>query len=138
MTLSLYCLVGYVVWAMLLVVAIVALRGVEVLAGRKRVNEFPGGVQHGGDAYWRLYRAHANTVENLSLVAILVLTAAVAHVAGPTFDRLAAVALGARVAQSLVHISSGSSLAVSVRGTFFFAQLGCFAWMAVELLRRLA
>jgi len=53
---------------MLLVVAVVLLGGLEVLAGRKRLNEFPGGVQHGSDRYWRLYRAHANAIRKPAAV----------------------------------------------------------------------
>jgi hypothetical protein len=102
------------------------------------VNEFPGGVQHGGDRYWRLYRAHANTVENLSIVAILVLVGTLVHVYQGTFDKLALVALGARVVQSLAHVASGSVMAVNVRFTAFLTQYACFAWMMLEIARTAA
>src|SRR5207248_2922194 len=97
MTLPLYCLLGYVGWTMLLLLAIVSVRGLAVFTGKKRVNEFPGGVPHGGDAYWRLYRAHANVVENLPIVASVILVGTLLHVATPAFERLPAIALGARV-----------------------------------------
>lgn len=136
MTVALTCLVGYALWTMLLVVAVVSARAVDVFTGRKRINEFPGGVQHGGDAYWRLYRAHANSVENLPIVAVLILVGTVAHVASsPTFARLAEVALAARVVQTLAHVTSGSVAAVNVRFTAFATQMVCFGWMAVAILR---
>jgi uncharacterized MAPEG superfamily protein len=135
MTPALWALVGWAAWAMLLALAIVGARAVEVLRGRKRTNEFPGGVQHGGDAYWRLNRAHVNTVENLPIFAAVVLVGTLVHVYPGTFNTLALVALGARVAQSLVHLSSGSAAAVNVRVTAFLTQHACFAWMIVELAR---
>lgn len=134
MTLPLRCLVGYALWTMLLVVAIVGARGLEVFGGRKKMNEFPGGVQHGTERYWRLYRAHANTVENLPIVAILVLTGTLLHVATPLFDKLPAIALCARVVQSIVHVASGSVAATTLRFTAFATQYVCFAVMAAEIL----
>jgi hypothetical protein len=135
MTIPLYCLVGYAAWTLLLVVLVVSARGVSVFTGKKKMNEFPSGLQHGGDTYWRLYRAHANTVENLPIVTILILVGTTLHVATPIFTRLPEVALGARVVQSLVHIASGSVPAVTVRFTAFATQLVCFGWMILEILR---
>jgi uncharacterized membrane protein YecN with MAPEG domain len=138
MTPPLWALLGYAAWTMLLVVCIVSARGLEVFGGKKKVNEFPGGVQHGGDRYWRLYRAHANTVENLPIVAIVVIVGTLVHVYTRTFNTLPLVALGARVVQSLAHVSSGSVTAVNVRFTAFLAQYVCFAWMALEIVRHAA
>lgn len=135
MTVALRCLLGYAAWTMLLTVAIVTARGLAVLSGKKKLNEFPGGVPHGGETYWRLCRAHANTVENLPIVAIIILVGTAMHVATPMFERLPQIALGARVVQSIAHVSSGSSGAISVRFTAFAAQYVCFGWMLVELLR---
>jgi uncharacterized MAPEG superfamily protein len=129
----LFCLVGFAAWAVLLVLTVGLLRTMDVLGGKKRSNEFPSGVPHGGDRYWRINRAHINTVENLPIFAALVLTGAVTHVASPMFERLPELVLGARVVQSLVHISSGSALAVNLRFTAFLVQLGCFLAMAAIL-----
>ena len=135
MTPALWALVGYAAWAMLLAALVVGARAVLVLRGEKRTNEFPGGVQHGGDAYWRLNRAHVNTVENLPIAAVVVLVGTLVHVYPGTFNALALVALGARVVQSLAHLSSGSVTAVNVRVTAFLTQHVCFAWMIVEIVR---
>jgi uncharacterized MAPEG superfamily protein len=134
----LICLVGYAAWTIVLVILVVSARGLEVFAGKKKMNEFPGGVLHGGDAYWRLYRAHANTVENLPVFAVLVLAGTALHVATPAFARLPEIALGARVLQSLVHMASGSVSAVKVRFTAFFTQIICFVWMIIDILRTAA
>jgi uncharacterized MAPEG superfamily protein len=130
MSVALCCLVGWCAWAIALVLAVGLTRVAQVLAGKKRSNEFTSGVPHGGDLYWRLNRAHINTVENLPVFAALTLTAALMHVDVGT---IAAVALGARVVQSLVHISSGSVIAVNVRFTAFATQLACFVVMIVRL-----
>src|SRR5947199_6576339 len=95
-------LVGFAAWAMLLILAILSWRGLEILRGNRKFNEFPGGVEHGSAAYWRLYRAHANTIENLPIVIALVVASLQLHVAGGRFDRAAAVALVARVVQSTI------------------------------------
>src|SRR5947208_16210155 len=104
MTRPLACLVGFAAWAMLLVIAITVARVSQVLRGQKRPNEFPSGVPHGGDRYWRLNRAHLNTVENLPIFAALVLTGEAARVAGGGFALACEIALGARVVQSLTHV----------------------------------
>jgi MAPEG family len=131
MTRSLYCLVGFAAWAVLLVLAIAAARVFQVLTGKKRANEFPSGVPHGGDGYWRLNRAHVNTVENLPIYGSLILAAALVHV---DVTLPAEIALLARLAQSLVHISSGRSMAVNVRFTAFATQIACYVTMMVKLL----
>jgi hypothetical protein len=115
-----------------LVLCVGAARVVQVLGGNKRANEFPSGVPHGGDRYWRLNRAHMNTVENLPIIGALTLTAALLHVDIAT---AATVALAARVVQSLVHVASGSVVAVNVRFTAFATQLACYVFMIVRLLR---
>jgi hypothetical protein len=135
MTLPLWCLIGYASWTLLLVIAIVSARGLVVLAGKKRVNEFPGGVEHGSAHYWRLYRAHQNCVENLPIVAIVILIGTILHVHATWFERLPAIALGARVVQSLAHISSGSVAAVTIRFLGFGAQIVCFVWMIFLIVR---
>jgi uncharacterized MAPEG superfamily protein len=134
--LPLIALFGYVVWTMLLVLAVLSWRGLEILRG-KAFNAFPGGVEHGSPAYWRLNRAHANTVENLPIVIALVLGGLHLHATGATFDHAAIVALVARVGQSLAHVSSGRSVVVGVRFTFLAVQYVCFGVMLVEILRSL-
>ena len=135
MPVALACLLGFAAWAILLVAVLAASRAAQVLTGRKRSNEFPSGIQHGGERYWRLNRAHVNTVENLPIFATIVLVGAVVHTSTPTFGLLAGVVLAARVVQSLVHISSGSELAVNVRFTAFITQLLCYVWMLTEIVR---
>ena len=99
----------------------------KVVAGTAKPTDFTAGVPHGSDAYWRLNRAHLNCLENLPLFASVVLVATVASMRSPTLDTLARVYLGARVGQSLAHLSSGGTGAVNVRFGFFLVQVGCLA-----------
>src|SRR5256885_16509731 len=104
MTIPLWSLLAMVTWTMALVIAISMYRRGQVELGRKRDNEFPSGVPHGTDRYWRLNRAHVNCVENLPLFASVVLVAHVAHIQNSTLDLLSIVYVGARGGQSTVHI----------------------------------
>src|SRR4051812_46467653 len=94
-------LIGFAAWTMLLVLAILTWRGLMIMTGGKKFNSFPGGIEHGPPAYWRLNRAHANAVENLVLFAVLVFAGLHVHANGPLFQTAPVVVLGARVGQSL-------------------------------------
>ena len=123
MPVPLSCLLGFVVWTLLLVLCIGATRVALVMQGKARPNAFPADAPHGGELYRRLLRAHLNCLENLPLFGAVVLTAQVLGVGGATLDLLARVYLGARVAQSCIHISSGRSRAVNMRFFAFLTQL---------------
>jgi uncharacterized MAPEG superfamily protein len=135
MTTPLWCLLGFVAWTLLLLLAIAVARVGAVLRGEKQANEFPSGVPHGGDAYWRLNRAHLNCLENLPIFAAVVLVAAVAGVREPILDTLARTYLGARVGQSIAHVSSGGVVAVNVRFVFFVVQTACVIGFLLTLWR---
>ncbi len=136
MTVPLWCLLGFAAWTLLLVVAVAAARVMQVVAGEKRPDEFTAGVPHGGDAYWRLNRAHLNCVENLPLFASVVTVGTFAGITWPLFGTLAQVYLGARIVQSVIHISSGSVLAVNTRFAAFLVQIFCLGrmiWLVAEV-----
>ena len=134
MTIPLWCLLGFVAWTLLLLTGIGVSRVSQVLSGARKPNEFPSGVPHGGDAYWRLNRAHLNCVENLPLFASVVLIATVAGIQSGVLEVLARVVLGARVGQSIAHVSSGSNMAVNVRFAFFLTQVTCIVLYVVTIL----
>ena len=83
--------------------------------------------------YWRLNRAHANTVENLPVFASVVIAGTLLGVTGPTFSKLSILYVAARVMQSSVHVLGGSSLFVCVRFLFFATQLMCVISMALSI-----
>jgi cytochrome b len=129
------CLVAFALWALVLALVLGSTRGILVLTGRRKVTEFPAGVQHGGEAYWRLNRAHLNVLENLPIFGALVVSGVLLHVNTPGFRMLPQVILGARVLQSCVHLSSGSGAAIRVRFTAFVVQVAAMIWLGVEVLR---
>jgi len=135
MTTPLWCLVGFVAWTLVLLLAIAFTRVGAVLTGAKKANEFPSGVPHGGDAYWRLNRAHMNCLENLPIFGALVLVATVAGLRAPLLDTVAKAYLAARIGQSVTHVASGSVIAVNVRFTFFVVQVACLIQMLLMIWR---
>ena len=77
---------------------------------------------------------HANCIENLPVYGAIVLAARCAQLDDGLLDTLACLVLGARVIQSLVHISFvQTDAAVSVRFSFFFAQFLCMAAMGTHV-----
>ena len=127
-------LVLFALWTMLLVLSVGAWRSNDVMTGRRRINEFPSGTQHGSEMYWRLNRAHLNAVENLPIFAVLVLSGTVLRVPDLSFQVLPSIVLLARIAQSTIHISSGSAVAVTLRFTAYVVQLLAMLWMAFCIL----
>ncbi|MBI4817722.1 MAG: MAPEG family protein [Deltaproteobacteria bacterium] len=137
MTIPIACLLGFAGWTVLLVSMVGVWRVVLVLRGRMASNEFTSGTPHGSEAYWRLNRAHMNAVENLPIVATVILIGTILGIDSPLFDRLSEFVLGARIVQSLVHVSSGGKRAVSIRFSAFAVQLLALAWMGVDFVKTL-
>ena len=133
---SITALIVYALWAIALVIVLAIVRTVAVLGGRAQANSFTAGTPHGGDAYWRLNRAHLNTLENLPIFAAIVLSGWVVGMENAMFNRLAVIVVIARLVQSLIHLASGSVLAVTLRFTAFAVQLVCEIWMAVLVLQQ--
>ena len=138
MTTPLWCLLGFAAWGMLILYGIGAMRTIAVRKGEKKPNEFTAGVPHGSDFYWRWNRAHLNVTENLPFFATIVIVGTLAHVQSDWFDRLAIVVLGARVLQSIFHISSGRNRVVLARFTAFSIQHLAMIGMVVELVRHVS
>ena len=124
----------FAVWAMVLVLSIGIWRVGQTITRQKRANDFPGGVQHGSDAYWRLNRAHVNTVENLPIFGALVLSGVVLQVQDLAFQLLPSLVLYARIAQSLIHVASGSIMAVTLRFSAYVVQVVSMFVMAYFVL----
>ncbi len=125
-------LVGAVLWTLSLVFVIAGWRAVRVLRGSERANGFPSGQPHGPDWYQRLNRAHMNCVENVPLFGLVALAGATLGAPAP-FALLTWIWLGARVLQTLAHVSSGRSMAVNVRFAFFVLQHLCLLWMCWQV-----
>jgi uncharacterized MAPEG superfamily protein len=128
-------LVLFAVWGMLLVIAIGVTRSAQILFGGKKAGDFPAGTPHGGSAYWRLNRAHLNVTENLPFFAVVVLAGSFLPLQDDAaFRLLPTLILYARVAQSLIHVASGTAMAVTLRFTCYLIQvLSMLVLAAVEL-----
>ena len=134
---SLQYLVMYALWAVALVLTFGAYRCYAVLAGKSRNDGFPAGVQHGPDWYWRLNRAHLNTLENLPIFGSVVIVGVIVGVSSSLFHTCAAVIFYARIAQSLTHIASTAKWPINIRFTFFVIQLAGIVVMGVECLKKI-
>jgi uncharacterized MAPEG superfamily protein len=133
-TLTLLAFAGWTVLTLLVGVGIV--RWSQILTGKKALNEFPADVPHGSPRYRRAMRAHANCVENLPLLAAVVVAANAAGVHGSALDGFAIGYLAARMLQTVTHVAfAETATAVAVRFGFFFAQLVCLAGMGTIVVR---
>jgi uncharacterized MAPEG superfamily protein len=133
MSISLLSLLGFTAWTLMLVLGVVVYRSVQVLAGRRRANDWnrakpsedPGLLQ-------RITHAHANCLENLPLFAAVILVASVTGKLGIT-DPLAGWYLALRIGQSVVHLTGTSHWQALIRFSFFAPQLLILGWMVVRL-----
>ena len=132
-----WVLLGFAGWTILvLLVGVGIVRWSQILTGRKKLNEFPADVPHGGARYRRAMRAHANCVENLPVLAAVVVAANAASVEGALLDALAIVYLAARVLQTVTHVAlEETPVAVAIRFAFFFTQIACVSWMGILVVR---
>lgn len=129
---SICALLGFVALTMLLVVLVVTYRSALVLAGKKQAHEFPRTGTDNPPFIQRLQDAHTNCVENLPLVAAVIL-AAVATKQTAITDPLALYLLYARIGQSTVHAIAVNHWMVMIRVTFFAVQLGILVWWILKL-----
>ncbi len=133
MTPTLHALIAFIAWTLLLLALMEVLRTRLVAVKAVAPNEFAPDNANLSPFMQRLARAHANCVESLPVVGGLMLIAVVAGRTEVT-DPLAYVLLGARIVQSLVHLASLSSAAVTVRFAAFVVQLAIALYWAFRLL----
>jgi uncharacterized MAPEG superfamily protein len=135
---SVLVLVLYAAWTLLLLAGIVTLRTGLVFGGKRAANTFAPAGDDVSPFSARLCRAHANCVENLPIAAAVILGAVASGHADITGGALAWVLLGARVAQSSIHIASTSPAMVIMRANMLAAQIGILAFWIVRLVGALA
>ena len=132
MSIPVWVLLAFAVWTMLVLMLTVGIyRWGLVFAGRAEVKEFRADRVEGSDWYRRSMRAHLNCVENLPVYGAIVLVIVVSGAGSSTLDILALTLMGARVMQTLIHVSFVQTNFVAVlRFGFFFVQLICMLSMA--------
>jgi len=116
-------LLGYVGWTFVLILALGTLRTLVTLSGKKAANSFSTTGEDVSPFSARLCRAHANCYEFFPIAGGLLLFALATGTTAVT-NGLALAFLGARVLQSVAHLTSTSVLMVQVRFFFFLVQLG--------------
>ena len=123
MSITLQALLGFIAWALCLLVLMEGIRSWLVLSGAVPANGFNPENSNLSPFMQRLARAHANCLEGLPIFGGLMLIAVVAHRSAVT-DPLAWGLLAARVVQSLIHLASTAPAAVMARFTAFGVQMG--------------
>ena len=126
-------LVGLTAWTLSLLVLMEILRTRLVLTKAVASNEFKPDNSNLSPFMQRLARAHANCVESLPVVAVLLIVALLTNRASIT-NPLAPWLLAARVLQSCVHLASLSVPAVNIRFTAFAVQIAVAIYWSWALL----
>ncbi|MEI9402829.1 MAPEG family protein [Mesorhizobium argentiipisi] len=128
-----YAFIGFTAWALCLLIVMEVVRTYLVVTGRIPANGFSPDNAGLSPFMQRLARAHANCIEGLpifgSLMAVAIMTSRVSIT-----DSLAYWFLAARIAQSIVHLTSTSTTAVKVRFSAFAVQMIIGAYWAAALL----
>lgn len=125
----------FAVWGLLLVISIGTWRLAMAVSGKTPKGGFTAGTPHGSAAYWRLNRAHLNVVENLPFFGAIVLGGMVANVQDPNFQMLASIVLLARIAQTIIHVTSGAPVAILLRFSAYLVQVFSMLGMAAMVLQ---
>jgi len=129
---TLTALTGFVAWSLFLLVLMEVIRSKLVVTKAIPANGFNPDNSNLSPFMQRLARAHANCVEGLPIFGGLLLIAAVTGRSAVT-DPLAYVFLAARILQSVIHLSSLSALAVTLRFSAFAVQMAIGVYWAVRL-----
>lgn len=125
-------LTGFIAWSLFLLVLMEVIRSKLVLTKAIPANGFNPDNSNLSPFMQRLARAHGNCVEGLPIFGGLMLVAIVTGKSAIT-DPLAYVFLSARILQSVIHLSSLSALAVTLRFSAFAVQMAIGIYWAVRL-----
>jgi len=125
-------LLSFVAWTLILLVVMEAIRTGLVLRKSVPANGFTPDNANLSPFMQRLARAHANCLESLPVVGVLLL-AAMATGKTATTDPLAPWLLVARVVQSSAHLAALSDAAVAFRHAAFAVQVAIAAWWTIAL-----
>lgn len=130
---TLIAFTGFVTWSLFLLVLMEVIRSKLVVTKAVPANGFTPDNSNLSPFMQRLARAHANCVEGLPIFGGLML---IAIVSGKTTitDSLAYLFLAARIVQSIIHLSSLSALAVTLRFSAFAVQMATGVYWATRLL----
>jgi len=126
-------LTGFIAWSLFLLVLMETVRAKLVLTRAVPATGFDPANSGLSPFMQRLARAHANCLEGLPIFGGLMLVAMVTGRTAIT-DPLALVLLAARLAQSVIHLASVSSFAITARFAAFTVQMVIAVIWTVQLL----
>jgi uncharacterized MAPEG superfamily protein len=129
---TLTALTGFVAWSLFLLVLMELIRSKLVVTKAIPANGFKPDNSNLSPFMQRLARAHANCLEGLPIFGGLMLIAVVSGRSAVT-DPLAYIFLAARILQSVIHLSSLSASAVTLRFSMFAVQMGIGVYWTVRL-----
>lgn len=132
---TILALSGYIIWTLLLLVALAVYRTIYAKQQARTSMVFDSNGKDVGDIGKRLTRAHANCYESFVFVGGTMLLA-LATDSAVISNTLALVVLGARIVQSSIHIASTSNLAVILRFVFFLIQVAICAYWLFSILQK--
>ena len=119
---SLVALTGFIAWTLFLLVFMETIRSKLVLTKAVPANAFDPQNSNLSPFMQRLARAHANCLEGLPIFGGLLVVAVLSGKTSVT-DSLAYIFLAARILQTIIHLVSLSSAAVTLRFTAFAVQM---------------
>ncbi len=127
-------LVALALWALVLVGVVALVRVGKVMSGQRKPNGFPANEQ-GTELVHRAPRAYANLTENLPAIGAIIIAGILVNVRTETFVMLANILLAARIAQSLIHLTSVSNFFVNLRFLAYLVQVVSLAIMGVMVFK---
>ena len=125
-------LIGFIAWALALLILMEIIRTYLVVTGKVAANAFRPDNDNLSPFMQRLARAHANCIEGLPIFGGILAVAIMLEKTAVT-DGLALWFLGARVVQSTIHLISTSAAAVSARFTAFAVQMAIGGYWVIAL-----
>lgn len=126
-------LIGFIAWALALLILMEIIRTYLVVTGKVAANAFRPDNDNLSPFMQRLARAHANCIEGLPIFGGILAVAIMLEKTAVT-DGLALWFLGARVVQSAIHLISTSAPAVSARFTAFAVQMAIGVYWVIALI----
>ena len=135
MNYTIFALLGYITWILILLVWLATYRTLLVAKKEQSVNGFKPDGSDSPAFGERITRAQSNCVESFAFIGGLMLLALATDSAVIT-NGLALLLLAARLGQSTTHLLSTSVLAVQIRFAFFLVQIGiCLYWLVLFVLK---
>jgi uncharacterized MAPEG superfamily protein len=135
MNTTILALSGYIVWTMLLLLAIALYRTSANKKNKRTSLKFDPSGNDMSDFGQRLTRAHANCYES-SIFVVGPMMLALATGSAAITNGLAFVMLSARVLQSLIHLASVSNTAITARFVIFLIQFGISAYWIFKIVQK--